>query len=92
LGDLDQYMRFKVANAIGDSAKNEGLAGNAFNTSTGLALGMLLPGIINTGIASAVKPPIDSMEKLRKLKELLELGAITQSEFSVKKAQLMNEF
>ena len=50
LGNLDQYMKFQVANAIGDAANNEGGTGNAFNTGAGLALGMLLPQMMNQSV------------------------------------------
>lgn len=91
LGNLDQYMKFQVANAIGDAANNEGGTGNAFNTGAGLALGMLLPQMMNQSVNKSSSSSIDSMEKIKKLKELLELGAITQAEFDEKKAILLKE-
>jgi membrane protease subunit (stomatin/prohibitin family) len=91
LGNLDQYMKFQVANAIGDAANNEGGTGNAFNTGAGLALGMLLPQMMNQSVNKSSSSSIDSMEKIKKLKELLELGAITQTEFDEKKAILLKE-
>ncbi len=91
LGNLDQYMKFQVANAINDAANNAGGSGDAFNTGAGLALGMLLPQMMNVGINKQGSSSIDSMEKLKKLKELLELGAITQSEFDEKKSILLKE-
>lgn len=91
LGNLDQYMKFQVANAIGDAANNEGGTGNAFNTGAGLALGMLLPQMMNQSVNKSNSSSIDSMEKIKKLKELLELGAITQAEFDEKKAILLKE-
>ena len=91
LGNLDQYMKFQVANAIGDAANNEGGTGNAFNTGAGLALGMLLPQMMNQSLNKSSSSSIDSMEKIKKLKELLELGAITQAEFDEKKAILLKE-
>jgi membrane protease subunit (stomatin/prohibitin family) len=91
LGNLDQYMKFQVANAIGDAANNEGGTGNAFNTGAGLALGMILPQMMNQSVNKSSTSSIDSMEKLKKLKELLELGALTQVEFEEKKAILLKE-
>jgi len=89
LGNLDQYMKFKVANAIGDSANNSDGSSGAFNTGAGLALGMLLPQMINSSLNQPKNTTMDSMEKLKKLKELLELGAITQEEFDEKKSLLL---
>jgi membrane protease subunit (stomatin/prohibitin family) len=91
LGNIDQYMKFKVANAIGDSANNSSGSGNAFNAGVGLSLGMILPQMINSNLSSRKNDSIDSMEKLKKLKELLVLGAITQEEFDEKKSVLLKE-
>ncbi len=91
VGNLDQYMKLKVANAIGDSANNSDNSNNTFNTGAGLALGMLLPQMINSSINPSNNATIDSMEKLKKLKELLELGAITQEEFDDKKSVLLKD-
>jgi len=91
LGNLDQYMKFKVANAIGDSANNSDGSNGAFNTGAGLALGMLLPQMINSSMNQPKVTTMDSMEKLKKLKELLELGAITQEEFDEKKSVLLKD-
>lgn len=91
LGNLDQYMKFKVANAIGDSANNSGGSGDAFNAGVGLSLGMILPQMINSNLGSQKNVSFDSIEKLKKLKELLELGAITQEEFEEKKTVLLKD-
>lgn len=90
LGNLDQYMKFQVANAIGDAANN-GSSGDAFNTGAGLALGMLLPQMMSSSLNNPNNGSLDPMEKLKKLKELLELGAITQAEFEDKKAILIKD-
>jgi len=91
LGNMDQFMKFQVANAIGDAANNSGGTGDAFNTGAGLALGMLLPQMMNSSINKPSTNSIDPMEKIKKLKELLEIGAITQTEFDDKKALLLKE-
>jgi membrane protease subunit (stomatin/prohibitin family) len=91
LGNLDQFMKFQVANAIGDAANNEGGSNGAFNTGAGLALGMLLPQMMNSSLNKSNSSSIDSMDKIKKLKELLEIGAITQSEFDEKKASLLKD-
>jgi membrane protease subunit (stomatin/prohibitin family) len=91
LGNLDQYMKFQVANAIGDAANNNNGTGDSFNTGAGLALGMLLPQMMNSSLGKYNISPIDSMEKIKKLKELHEIGAITQEEFNEKKAVLLKD-
>jgi membrane protease subunit (stomatin/prohibitin family) len=91
LGNLDQYMKYKVASAIGDAANNDNGTGDMFQTGAGLALGMLLPQIMNTSMNKSNSTSIDSLEKIKKLKELLEIGAITQDEFDIKKVLLLKE-
>lgn len=91
LGNMDQFMKFQVANAIGDAANNNGGSGDAFNTGAGLALGMLLPQMMNSSMNKSSSNSIEPMEKIKKLKELLELGAITQAEFDEKKVALLKE-
>jgi membrane protease subunit (stomatin/prohibitin family) len=88
IGNLDSYMKFKVANAIGDAANNNGGTGSAFNTGAGLALGMMLPQFVNTNQSNATP---DSMDKLKKLKELLDMGALSVEEYNEKKKILMND-
>lgn len=43
-----------------------------------------------TSTASAVRPVVDPADELKKYKDLLDTGAITQEEFDVKKKQLLN--
>jgi membrane protease subunit (stomatin/prohibitin family) len=47
VGDMNQYMRFKAARAVGDAAKQEGgTAGEGMGLGMGAGLGMMLPGMI----------------------------------------------
>jgi membrane protease subunit (stomatin/prohibitin family) len=47
VGDLNQYMRFKAARAVGDAAKQEGgSAGEGMGLGMGAGLGMMLPGMV----------------------------------------------
>lgn len=47
LGNLDAYMKFKTAQAIGDAAQNEGgVAGAGIGVGLGAGLGAMLPGMI----------------------------------------------
>jgi membrane protease subunit (stomatin/prohibitin family) len=91
LGNLDQYMKYQVANAIGDAANSQGGTGDAFNTGAGLALGMLLPQMMNESMSKKTLDSLGPMDKIKKLKELLELGAITQAEFDEKKNLLLSQ-
>lgn len=47
LGDMNQYMRFKTAQAMGDAAKQEGGgAGQGMGLGMGAGMGMMIPGMI----------------------------------------------
>ena len=47
VGDMNQYMRFKAARAVGDAAKQEGgTAGEGMGLGMGAGLGMMLPGMV----------------------------------------------
>jgi membrane protease subunit (stomatin/prohibitin family) len=48
VGDMNQYMRFKAARAVGDAAKQEGgNAGEGMGLGMGAGFGMMLPGMIS---------------------------------------------
>jgi thiamine biosynthesis protein ThiS len=49
MGDLDQYMKYKAAQAMHDAAKSEGgggLAGAGMGAGVGLGMGMMMPGMV----------------------------------------------
>jgi membrane protease subunit (stomatin/prohibitin family) len=47
VGDMNQYMRFKAARAVGDAAKQEGgSASEGMGLGMGAGLGMMLPGMV----------------------------------------------
>jgi membrane protease subunit (stomatin/prohibitin family) len=86
MGNLDQYMKLKVANSIDDAAKNNGNAGAGLGLGAGLEMAMPM-------IQQAMQT--NSLErttnKLKNLKELLDLGALTQEEFDIKKKELLKQ-
>jgi membrane protease subunit (stomatin/prohibitin family) len=88
LGNLDQYMKYKVANAIGDAAINTGSTGDGIGIGAGLAMGMNMAQMINQGMNTSNSNE-DPIEKIKKLKELLDIGALTQAEFETKKNEIL---
>jgi membrane protease subunit (stomatin/prohibitin family) len=88
LGNLDQYMKYKVANAIGDAANNSGSSGDGLATGAGLAMGMNMAQLINQSM-NTTSVMEASVEKIKKLKELFDIGALTQAEFDNKKNELL---
>lgn len=45
---------------------------------------------IQNNSAKSSAPAVSNLDEIKKLKELLDIGAITQEEFDAKKAQLLN--
>jgi len=55
MGNLDNYMKYKAAQAMHDAAKSEGgggMAGAGMGAGVGLGMGMMMPGMV----AQAVQP------------------------------------
>jgi len=90
-GSLDEYFKFKMANAIGDSANNSGGGNDAFSTGAGLALGMMIPQYMNQSMKIDTNVQDDIVDKMKKINELKELGLISEKEFDQKKSMLLNE-
>jgi membrane protease subunit (stomatin/prohibitin family) len=89
MGNLDQYMKLKIADSLGDAAKNNGGAGSGLAMGAGLGMGMALPNMIQQSITSQNNESVT--DKLKNLKELLDIGAVTQQEFDDKKKELLKQ-
>ena len=90
LGNLDQYMKFKIADSLGDASKSGGGGmGEGLGVGAGLGMGMALPNMIQQSMQSNSSESIT--DKLKQLKELLDLGALTQEEFDAKKQELLKQ-
>jgi membrane protease subunit (stomatin/prohibitin family) len=89
VGNLDQYMKLKVADSLGDAAKNSGNAGAGLGLGAGLGMGMAMPNMIQQAMQTNASESVT--DKLKNLKELLDLGALTQEEFDIKKKELLKQ-
>lgn len=89
VGNLDQYMKLKVADSLGDAAKNSGNAGAVMGLGAGLGMGMAMPNMIQQAMQTNSNESVT--DKLKNLKELLDLGALTQEEFDIKKKELLKQ-
>ena len=91
IGNMDEFMKYKVAISMEEAAKNEGGSmGSMVGAGAGLGMGFAMPGMVQQSMPGS--PNNESpMDKLKKLKELLDLGALTQEEFDEKKKELMNK-
>lgn len=102
IGDMNAYVQFKAAKAMQDAAQaGQGAAGGAAGAGVGLGaglgMGMMIPGIIQNALKEGAQRETsqsaaeDSFGRIKKLKELLDIGAITKEEFEAKKADLLSK-
>jgi len=91
LGNMDEFMKYKVALSVEKAAENqEGIASMGVGMGTGLGMGFMMPQMIQQSMQQ-VNEKESATEKLKKLKELLDLGIITIEEFTQKKNKLMEQ-
>jgi membrane protease subunit (stomatin/prohibitin family) len=88
VGNLDQYMKLKIADSLGKATAGGGMS-DGLGLGAGLGMGMAMPNMINQAMQSNTSESIT--DKLKSLKELLDLGALTQDEFEVKKKELLKQ-
>lgn len=100
IGNMDEFMKYKIALSIENASQNQGTAGDAMGggvgAGMGLGMGFMMPQMIQQSMMSSIAGNSGSnkesaMDKLKKLKELLDLGVINQAEFDKKKEKLMDE-
>ena len=93
MGNLDEFLKFQVGQSIEKAAENpSGGAGEGMGLGAGVGMGFMMPQIINQalhGNSNPVPKQEDPFEKLKKLKELLDIGAITLKEFNETKKRLL---
>ena len=89
VGNLDQYMKLKIADALGNGSNSGGGMTDGLGVGAGLGMGMAMPNMIQNAMQSNTNESIT--DKLKNLKELLDLGALTQDEFEDKKKELLKQ-
>jgi len=100
IGDMDRYMKYKTARAVGDAANQPGgAAAGAAQTGLGLGAGLAAAkAMADTFRASSQAQPAqapqgagadDPVAVLRKLKDMLDGGLITQEEYDAKKKEIL---
>ena len=98
IGNMDDFMKYKVAMSIESAAQNPGGAGDAVGSGVGagmgLGMGFMMPQFIQQSMMSNNQQQATQespMDKLKKLKELLDLGALSPEEYEVKKTELISQ-
>jgi membrane protease subunit (stomatin/prohibitin family) len=100
IGDMDRYLKFKAARAVGDSAAAGGGAGEGTQLGMGLGTGLAMAKILSEGISgssqqgqaagAAAPAAADPVALLKKLKEMLDAGLISQAEYDSKKTEILS--
>ena len=95
IGDMDQFLKYKAAIAMEKAAANPNSAASAgVGVGAGLGMGFMIPQMIQNTMqqpvaGSPAKTSETALDKIKKLKDLYDLGAITEDEFKEKKNELM---
>jgi len=99
IGNMDEFMKYKVALSLENASLNQSGTGEAMGggigAGMGLGMGFMMPQMIQQSMMSSMQGNNEketAMDKLKKLKELLDMGVISQDEFNQKKDKLMDQF
>ena len=97
-GDLNKFTQYQVANAIPLAAQNEGgIAGVGAGISAGVVLGQTMAQSLGAATARPQAPespgasPGDPEARLGQLKNLLDKGLISSSDFESAKAEVLKK-
>jgi membrane protease subunit (stomatin/prohibitin family) len=104
VGNLDQYMKFKTAQAMEEAAKNQAGGGTA-GLGVGLGAGMTMANMMMGSMGKAQQEQQqgqqggeqkkessdDILAMIEKLAKLKESGALTEEEFQAKKKDLLSK-
>jgi membrane protease subunit (stomatin/prohibitin family) len=94
VGDMDRYMKFKTARAIGDAAQTEG-GGGVGQIGVGLGTAFAAAKVMTDAFGGSgqgqtpAAAPSDPLAVLKQLKDMLDQGLITQAEHDAKKADVL---
>jgi membrane protease subunit (stomatin/prohibitin family) len=95
MGGMSDYTRFKAAEALQDAARAGGdnLAGAGVGMGVGLNLGAVMGQSLGQSLqgqgAATPAAKEDPLQTLKKLKEMLDHGLITQAEYDSKKVEIL---
>jgi len=94
VGNMDEFMKFQMGQSMEKAAENPtGNAGEGMGLGTGLGMGFMIPQMMNQTMQQnnqSANSGEDSFTKLKKLKELMDMGAIDQDEFNEAKKRILN--
>jgi membrane protease subunit (stomatin/prohibitin family) len=98
IGNMDEFMKYKVALSLENASQNQAGTGEAMGgglgAGMGLGMGFMMPQMIQQSMMSSMQGSGEkdtAMDKLKKLKELLDMRVISQEEYNQKKSKLMDQ-
>jgi membrane protease subunit (stomatin/prohibitin family) len=94
IGNLDEYLKKKIADALGPAAENpSGTASTGLGAGMGLGMGFKLFDLLKSGSSQSNDRAINlsPLDKIKKLKELHDQGIITEQEYENTKKKLLQE-
>lgn len=97
--DMQTYMQLQAADALRDAANAPGgnLAGAGVGLGAGMGLGQMMGQAMQGGMqqsqqaAGSAAAQQDPVQKLKQLKDMLDAGLITQTEYDEKKADILSK-
>ncbi|MDB0040629.1 SPFH domain-containing protein [Algibacter sp.] len=94
IGNMDEFMKFQMGQSMEKAAENtSGGASEGLGLGAGVGMGFMMPQMFNQAMQQnnqSANSEEDSFTKLKKLKELLDMGAIEQDEFNEAKKRILN--
>ena len=93
VGDMNEFLKFKAALAMESAAENtSGVASAGVGMGAGMGMGFMLPQMLSGAMQPGQgQQSASPMDKLKKLKELLDMGALSSEEYDKKKEKLLGE-
>ena len=95
VGNMNEFVKYKAAMSLQDAAQNpSGVAAAGVGVGAGMGMGFMLPQMLSGAMQDSGSEgvTITPMDKLKSLKELLDMGALSQEEYDSKKEKLLGEF
>ena len=104
VGDMNEFMKYKMALSLEKASENQSITGDMVGggagAGMGLGMGFMLPQMIQNSMMMNTQNQSNNSnnvnvesptQKLKSLKELLDMEIISQEEFELKKSEIMKE-
>ncbi len=93
VGDMNEFMKYQTGISLEKASENPGGgAGDGVGIGAGIGMGFMMPKFIQQGMQSGSGGQTnkeDAFDKIKKLKELLDMQAISKDEFEDTKKRIL---